>query len=406
MTLQGRHIVLVEDDEIMGGSIHQRLELEGASVTWVKLMGRGLSAIRTPRRLVDGVVCDIRLPDGTGEELYEALCRTTTPPPFLFITGQGGIDQAVRLLRAGAADYVTKPFDMGGFLDRLALILRPEENVDLPAQTGISAPARRVDALAAEYAAGDRPVLIRGEKGLGKGRLARRIHDLSDRRAAPFIEVNAHRNDRAGPALSGGIAEVGEGTLHINGLGSLSRASQDHLIEALAAGAPFRAIASAWPDIDQRVAAGELRADLLYLFKTHEVFIPPLAERPEDAVWLAKQFFEALNRRRDAPLKGLSSHAESAIRAHDWPGNGRELRARLLRAVEAAQGDWLFPSDIFPELGAERDRFSTLAEAREAAERQQIIAALARTDGHILEAAKLLKVSRTTLWEKMQKFGL
>jgi len=406
MTLQGRHIVLVEDDEIMGGSIHQRLELEGASVTWVKLMGRGLSAIRTPRRPVDGVVCDIRLPDGTGEELYEALCRTTTPPPFLFITGQGGIDQAVRLLRAGAADYVTKPFDMGGFLDRLALILRPEENVDLPAQTGISAPARRVDALAAEYAAGDHPVLIRGEKGLGKARLARRIHDLSDRRAAPFIEVNAHRNDRAGPALSGGIAEVGEGTLHINGLGSLSRASQDHLIEALAAGAPFRAIASAWPDIDQRVAAGELRADLLYLFKTHEVFIPPLAERPEDAVWLAKQFFEALNRRRDAPLKGLSSHAESAIRAHDWPGNGRELRARLLRAVEAAQGDWLFPSDIFPELGAERDRFSTLAEAREAAERQQIIAALARTDGHILEAAKLLKVSRTTLWEKMQKFGL
>ena len=406
MTLQGRHIVLVEDDEIMGGSIHQRLELEGASVTWVKLMGRGLSAIRTPRRPVDGVVCDIRLPDGTGEELYEALCRTTTPPPFLFITGQGGIDQAVRLLRAGAADYVTKPFDMGGFLDRLALILRPEENVDLPAQTGISAPARRVDALAAEYAAGDHPVLIRGEKGLGKARLARRIHDLSDRRAAPFIEVNAHRNDRAGPALSGGIAEVGEGTLHINGLGSLSRASQDHLIEALAAGAPFRAIASAWPDIDQRVAAGELRADLLYLFKTHEVFVPPLAERPEDAVWLAKQFFEALNRRRDAPLKGLSSHAESAIRAHDWPGNGRELRARLLRAVEAAQGDWLFPSDIFPELGAERDRFSTLAEAREAAERQQIIAALARTDGHILEAAKLLKVSRTTLWEKMQKFGL
>lgn len=406
MTLKGRHIVLVEDDEIMGGSVHQRLELEGATVTWVKLMGRGLSAIRTPRLPVDGVVCDIRLPDGSGEELYETLCRTTTPPPFLFITGQGGIDQAVRLLRAGAADYITKPFDMGGFLDRLALILRPEKNVDLPPQTGISAEARRVDALAAEYAAGDHPVLIRGEKGLGKARLARRIHDLSDRRAAPFIEVNAHRNDCAHPTLSGAMAEVGEGTLHINGLGSLSRASQDHLIETLAAGAPFRAIASAWSAVDERVAAGDLRADLLYLFTTHEIFIPPLAERPEDAVWLAKQFFETLNHRRDPPLKGLSSHAESAIRAHDWPGNGRELRARMLRAVEAARGEWLFPSDIFPELGAESDRFSTLSEARDAAERQQIIAALARTDGHILQAAKLLKVSRTTLWEKMQKFGL
>jgi len=406
MSLTGRHIVLVEDDEIMGGSIHQRLELEGAAVTWVKLMGRGVSAIRTPRQPVDAVVCDIRLPDGTGEELYETLCRTTTPPPFLFITGQGGIDQAVRLLRAGAADYITKPFDMGGFLSRLALILRPEQIVDLPPQTGISEGARRVDALAAEYAEGDHPVLIRGGKGLGKARLARRIHDLSDRRAAPFVEVNAHRTPGDDAALTEAIAEVGEGTLHLNGLGSLSQASQDRLIGILSAGAPFRVVASDWPVADENAGAGGLRADLLYLFKTHEIFIPPLEERPEDAVWLATQFFEALNGRRDAPLKGLSSHAESAIRAHDWPGNGRELRARLLRAVEAAQGDWLFPSDIFPELGAESDRFSTLAEARDAAERQQIVAALARTDGHILEAAKLLKVSRTTLWEKMQKFGL
>ncbi|TDK53337.1 sigma-54-dependent transcriptional regulator [Antarcticimicrobium luteum] len=406
MTLKGRHIVLVEDDEIMGGSIHQRLELEGASVAWVKLKGRGVSAIRTPRQRVDGVVCDIRLPDGTGEELYEALCRTMTPPPFLFITGQGGIDQAVRLLQAGAADYITKPFDMGDFLDRLVLILRPEENVDLPPETGISSGARRVDALVAEYAAGDWPVLIRGSKGLGKARLARRIHDLSDRRAAPFVEVNAHRSPGDDAALTGAIAEVGEGTLHINGLESLSQTSQGHLIAALSTGAQFRAIASAWPATDQRDEAEDLRADLLYLFKTHEIFIPPLSDRPDDAVWLAKQFFETLNRRRDPPLRGLSSHSESAIRDHDWPGNGRELRARLLRAVEAAHGEWLFPSDLFPELGAQSDRFSTLAEARGAAERQQIIAALARTDGHILEAAKLLKVSRTTLWEKMQKLGL
>lgn len=406
MTLKGRHIVLVEDDEIMGGSIHQRLELEGASVTWVKQMGRGVSAIRTPRLPVDGVVCDIRLPDGTGEDLYETLCRTTTPPPFLFITGQGGIDQAVRLLRAGAADYVTKPFDMGVFLNRLGRILRPAENIDLPPQTGISAAARQVDALAAEYAAGDHPVLIRGDKGLGKARLARRIHDMSDRRAAPFVEVKTHRHDTSERALSDAIAEVGDGTLYLNGLESLSKASQDRLLDILTAGAPFRSVASAWPAADEPIAAGDLRADLLYLFKAHEIFIPPLVERPEDSVWLAKQFFETLNRRRVAPLKGVSSHAESAIRAHDWPGNGRELRARLLRAVEAAQGEWLFPSDVFPELGAEDDRFSTLSEARNAAERQQIIAALTRTDGHILEAARLLKVSRTTLWEKMQKFGL
>ena len=130
--LKGHHIVVVEDDEIMGSSICHRLELEGAEVTWVKLMMRGISAVRTPRKTVDAVVCDVRLPDGTGEELFAALCRTSAPPPFLFITGQGDIDQAVRLLRAGASDYLTKPFDMAAFLERLALIMRSGPEVNFP----------------------------------------------------------------------------------------------------------------------------------------------------------------------------------------------------------------------------------------------------------------------------------
>ncbi|PZR00860.1 MAG: hypothetical protein DI533_10155 [Cereibacter sphaeroides] len=114
--LEGRRIVLVEDDEIMGGSLVQRLTLEGAEMQWHRQIARALPAIRTPRKPVDAVVCDIRLPDGTGEELYATLTRTMRPPPFLFITGEGGIDQAVRLIRSGAADYIVKPFDIGAFL--------------------------------------------------------------------------------------------------------------------------------------------------------------------------------------------------------------------------------------------------------------------------------------------------
>ena len=93
--LEGRRIVLVEDDEIMGASLVQRLTLEGAEVQWHRQIARALPAIRTPRKTVDAVICDICLPDGTGEELYDTLTRTGHPPPFLFITGQGGIDQAV-----------------------------------------------------------------------------------------------------------------------------------------------------------------------------------------------------------------------------------------------------------------------------------------------------------------------
>jgi transcriptional regulator of acetoin/glycerol metabolism len=105
------------------------------------------------------------------------------------------------------------------------------------------------------------------------------------------------------------------------------------------------------------------------------------------------------------PLAGIAASAEEAIRAHDWPGNGRELRARLQRAVQAAEGDLVLTSDLFPERAGD-EGLRSLAEVRDEAERAQIVAALERTGGQVGEAAKLLRVSRTTLWEKMQKLGL
>jgi len=113
-----------------------------------------------------------------------------------------------------------------------------------------------------------------------------------------------------------------------------------------------------------------------------------------------------LNKRRSEPLKGLSELSIAVLREHDWPGNGREVRARLVRALGSAQGDWVFPVDLFPELSEAPDAFETLAETRDAAERRQILRALELTDGQMIEAARLLGVSRTTLWEKMQKHGL
>jgi len=102
---------------------------------------------------------------------------------------------------------------------------------------------------------------------------------------------------------------------------------------------------------------------------------------------------------------GITAAAEDALRSHDWPDNGREVRARLMRAIEAAEGEMILTSDIFPERAADAT-LRSLAEVRDAAERAQIMAALDRTSGQVGEAAKLLRVSRTTLWEKMQKLGL
>lgn len=403
--LTDRFIVLIEDDPLMGNSLLQRLELEGAEVTWVKQAVRGIAAVRTPRRPVDAVICDIRLPDGTGEEIFNTVSRSITPPPFLFVTGQGEIDQAVRLLRAGGTDYMTKPFDMPTFLGRLAQILRPDTTAGLPPQAGISPLARQVDALAAEFAKHDRPVLIRGGHGLGKERIARRIHSLSDRRSAPFITVNAFREDKSGDELAAAFESVSDGSLYLNGVGRLDRLDQQRLIDAVEL-APIRLIASCGTRIDEKVEAGDFRSDLLYTFLSNEIVVPPLSQRVDDAVWLAGQMFNSLNAGRAEPMRGISDLAMTAIRDHDWPGNGRELRSRLLRAMDVATGDWIFPADFFPELNEEERDVQPLSEARAVAERRQIIKALERTGGQLAEAAKLLKVSRTTLWDKMQKLDL
>lgn len=400
--LEGRRIVLVEDDEIMGASLVQRLTLEGAEVQWHRQIARALPAIRTPRKSLDAVICDIRLPDGTGEELYDTLTRTSHPPPFLFITGQGGIDQAVRLIRSGAADYVAKPFDIAAFLTRLATVMRPRADQEMPPETGITAAARTVDRQVAEAAARDTPLLIRGAQGLGKLRLARRVHDLSERRAAPILVCNALRDRIGATELQSAVAEVGEGTLVVVGIADLDPAAQDCLMSALRAPA-FRLIATLGPQGDD--AAQGLRVDLLSLLQSHEIVVPPLADRPDDAVWLAAQLLPGLNARRKAPLIGIAATTEEAIRAYGWPGNGREVRARLMRAVETAEGGMVMSADLFPERAAD-EAMRPLSEVRDAAEKAQIMAALDRTHGQVGEAARLLRVSRTTLWEKMQKLGL
>ncbi|GGH55614.1 response regulator [Frigidibacter albus] len=404
--LTGRRIALIEDDEIMGGSIAQRLGLEGAEVVWLKLAQRAIGALRTPRAPIDAVVCDIRLPDGTGEEVFTTLCRTITPPPFLFITGQGDIQQAVRLLQSGAADYITKPFEMAPFLQRLVLLLRPRGAVadDL---LGISPAARRIEELAATAALTDRPVLVRGGPGTGKALVARRIHAASDRAAAPFVHVNLAREADALAAIMEGAAQVGEGVLFLNGLERLPGAAQSWLMGWLDGRPAARIIAACGLDIAAAVEAGAFRGDLYFRLDLFEIPIPPLRDRPDDSLWLLHRLFEALNARREPPLRGISALAEQAVRGHDWPGNGRELRARLVQAMTTAEGEMLFPADLFPErqTAAEGD-LPSLSQARDTAERAHILAALERTGGQVAEAAKLLQVSRTTLWEKMQKLGL
>ncbi|MFN3641761.1 MAG: sigma-54-dependent transcriptional regulator [Gemmobacter sp.] len=414
--LEGRHIALVEDDEIMGSSVLQRLELEGARVVWLRSVHRALGALRTPRQPFDAVVCDIHLPDGSGEDLFNKLCEHGAPPPFLFMTGQGVADQAVRLLRSGAADYLMKPFDMGQFLERLSQVIAPQETRTTGPWFGISSGAPALDSDLARIADRAEPVLILGESGTGKRLVAQRLHALSDRRAAPFVAVDLTRLQSEKMAHhilepeQGALARAGEGILLIERIGEASSELQVRLVETLWAGAGAagpRVIATDGPDLTQ----DRVRPDLYFHLSVLTLTIPAFRSRPEDAVWLMSRLFDGMNARRSSPFRGISPQAEQAVRAHDWPGNGRELRSRLMRAMAMARGDTILPSDLFPEgvPGAVHDTgddFPPLGDVRDAAERAYIQGALSRADGSLTKAAKLLQIGRSTLWEKMQKLGI
>lgn len=414
--LEGRNIALVEDDEIMGGSIHQRLELEGAHVVWLKTLHRAVGALRTPHRPFDAVVCDIRLPDGSGEDLFNKLCAHGAPPPFLFMTGQGATEQAVRLLRSGAADYLMKPFDMGRFLERLAQIIVPQDYREPGAWFGISPLAKALDRDLERIVDRPEPVLILGESGTGKRLVARRLHGLSDRKAAPFITVDLTRLppeqmlEHVRDPAKGAIARAGDGVVLFERLSQSTAALQSHLLDVLWAGrdaAGARVVATDGADL----AAGALRPDLQFQMSTLTLRIPPLRARPEDAVWLLSRLFKGMKTRQAGVVTGMSPQAEQAVRSHDWPGNGRELRARLTRAMAMARGDTILPADLFPEgvPGVVQETaadFPALGDVRDATERAHIQRALDRADGSLTKAAKLLQVGRSTLWEKMQKLGI
>ncbi|MEC5292884.1 sigma-54 dependent transcriptional regulator [Aurantimonas sp. C2-6-R+9] len=433
--LTKRRIGLVEDDAIMGESLVHRLELEGGEVFWWR---DGASAVaQMSRAKPDIVICDIRLPDMSGEDVFRSAAGNASPP-FLFITAYGEIDQAVRLMRAGAGDYVTKPFDMSSFLSRIEGLLRPSEEL-ASGVLGISPVMLRVETLLRRLADRSPPILITGETGVGKEVCARFLHEVSSAASQPFMAVNCaaipgdlleseifgHEKGAFSGAANRhlGYAErAGKGILFLDEIGELPLTLQGKLLRLLAErtffrvggeqAIPFKArvVTATNRDLPAAIRDGQFREDLYYRINVVALDIPPLRERPEDIPCLLERLFDALSEEADSPLRGISSLAEEAALAHAWPGNVRELRNRVERAVALAAGDWIMPGDLFPELGmadmAHSIEVAPLSVTRESAERRAIQHALDRTSGQVIAAAHLLQVSRTTLWDKMRRLGL
>jgi DNA-binding NtrC family response regulator len=429
-------ILLIEDDPVLGEALTQRLRLEGFAPRWARSLAEGEAALRQGPPPA-AVLCDMRLPDGSGEALLLRLLPALGAAPVIAMTAYGGVEQAVRLVRAGADDYLLKPFDMERLLEKLRALPAPAAPAaPAPAEAGWASPAMRaLDRALRRLAPTATPVLLLGESGAGKEVAARRLHALGPRAAAPFVALNCAAIPRdllesevfghergaftgAAERRPGAAERAGAGTLLLDEVAELDPLLQAKLLRLLEErrylrlggtkelALEARILAATNADLAARVREGRFREDLYFRLAVVELRVPPLRERPEDLEALTDALLAMAAEEAGRPGLALTEAARAALAAHPWPGNVRELRNRLARAAVLAEGPRIAPADLFPDAPPPAAQGETLAEAREAAEREHIRRVLARCGGRVGEAARVLGIGRTTLWERLRRLGL
>jgi DNA-binding NtrC family response regulator len=436
-------VCLIEDDVIMGESLCDRFALEGLSFDWHR---DGRSALRSiGREPYAAIISDVRLPDVDGEELLRTLLgRGVRLPPFLFITAYGSVGRAVEALKLGATDYLTKPFDIEELIGKTRHLIATQGATATPLHSGpalgVSPAMRRVEELLPRLAVHPETVLITGESGVGKERVAQLLHSShpgSSKR--PFVAVNCgalteslleselfgHERGAFTGALRfrRGLFEQAEGgTLLLDEIAEMSSAMQVKLLRAIqerqimrvggehAIAVNLRLICATNRDLRNLVQQGRFREDLYYRINVISVRIPPLRERPEDILWLARSFLDQCGSQTRQPCR-LSPQAESALLRHNWPGNVRELEHSVGRACILARGPLIQPWDLFQEDALQEppdwaSSDTTLGAYLRDCEREFILRALEQRGWHVTETAESLGISRKNLWEKMRKLGI
>lgn len=422
-------ILVVEDDTILGGAIVQRLELEGLAPVWAQTCAEAIAALKRSRP--DYMLSDIVLPDGSGEDVFRKAQPWLGDTPILFATAFGEIDQAVRLVKAGAEDYLTKPYDVDELVGRIRQSLARRSASSASAAMPEFALSPAMKAIAEQLrraAATELPVLLTGETGVGKEVAARYLHASSPRAGSPFVAVNCgaiphellesqffghERGAFTGAAHAhvGFFEEAADGTLFLDEIGELDTRLQTTFLRVLENGSyrPVgsrndrtfggRIVAATNADLGQLRAEKRFRDDLYFRLSVIEIVLPPLRQRREEIEPLSRRFLKESSTGNRPALK-LSGDSLQALLRHDWPGNIRELRNRLQRASVFAKSDILEADDIFPEMRLETLEDGTLGDARDRAEADRIERALIASKGRVGEAAKQLGISRTTLWKR------
>jgi two-component system NtrC family response regulator len=444
-------LLVVEDDE--GLQRQLKWAYDGYRVVAAGDRASAIEALRLHEPAV--VTLDLGLPpdpDGT-EEGFLTLREMLALKPdtkIVVASGHGARESAMKAIALGAYDFYRKPID----IDELGLIVArafhlhgiEEENRRLE-QTGgssvlgsiiTSAPEMlKVGRTIERVASTNVSVMLLGASGTGKELLARAVHEKGDRASGPFVAINCaaipenlleaelfgyERGAFTGAVKSNvGKIELAEGgTLFLDEVGDiplplqvkLLRFLQERSIERIGGRQPIdvdiRIVCATHQDLDAMIVDGRFREDLYYRLAEVVVKIPALAERAGDAVLLARHFVNLFAREMNASIQGVSPDALAAIDAYGWPGNVRELENRIKRAVIMADGKLVTSADLdLPGIAsAGGDLPINLRAAREVADRKVIRQALSRTDNNISGAAKLLGISRPTLYDLLKQYQL
>jgi len=448
VTAPAQHrICLIEDDAIMGEALLDRFTIEGFDCDCYPTGRSALLALK--RKRYDAVICDIQLPDLNGEDLFVQLNESERElPPFVFITGYGAVDRAVRLLKLGAYDYLTKPLDIHALLQTVRdLCTRARPPASGEHTLGISSAMRAIEAMLPRLASGKTgSILITGESGVGKEAVAQTLHRLGDPGGQqPFVAVNcgaltetlleAELFGYTKGAFTGavrdkkGVFEQADGgTLFLDEIGEMSpvmqvkllRAIQERTIVRVGAETPIavsiRLVCATHQDLKKMVEAGRFREDLYYRIHVVHLHIPPLRERKDDILWLARRLLEARAVDGDhasASPRSLSRAAEQALLDYPWPGNIRELKHCLERACILSTKPVLSAETLFGSIGdgdhgegSPTEPIDSLNDYLQACERKYIEEALAIHNRRIGDTAASLGISRKNLWQKMKKLQI
>jgi DNA-binding NtrC family response regulator len=441
-------ILLIDDDPAILKSIGGFLEQSGYEVGRATSGHEGLELY--DELGFELVLLDLQLPDIHGIEVLKQLCAHDAA--VILLTGHGDIETAVQAMRIGAEDFLTKPVDMAHLT---AVIERTGQNArtrfeverlrgivdrDLsPTGLGESQQMRDIAKQAELIAASDRTtVLLTGESGTGKGWLARLIHHLSPRSDRPFIDVNCgglsanfldselfgHEKGAFTDAKERkrGLFEVADGgTLFLDEIGELALALQPKLLRVLETKSfrrlggtadnkvDVRLIAATNRNLEKALADGNLREDLYYRVSVAEVDLPPLRQRTrEDRLALVQRFLAHLGNEMGGKAPTASSGALERLLEYEWPGNIREMRNALERALIMAGGKRVELKHLPAELQGKRVRSGSRFKgvSLEEIEKQHIMATLRRRNGNRTHAARDLGITRATLLNKIKKYEL